>query len=125
MIALAKALDKHPESLGKALHYYEAERRPTVEKLFKASKTSAAWYRDFANHMRLSPLDFAHSYVARSGRVDDVRLREMAPRFMALYADSRPPSPSQPMLAPSLRIQLKHPIGISVGDFFKIHCRYG
>src|SRR5882762_11099599 len=55
VIALAKALDKHPESLDGALQCYEAERRPIVEKFFKASKTSAAWYRDFANHMRLSP----------------------------------------------------------------------
>jgi len=93
VIALAKALDKHPESLDGALHYYQADRRPIVEKFFKASKTSAAWYRDFANHMRLSPLDFAHSYITRSGRIDDVRLREMAPRFMALYADSRSPAP--------------------------------
>jgi len=94
VIALAKALDKHPDSLDGALQYYEAERRPIVEKLFKASKTSAAWYRDFANHMRLSPLDFAHSYITRSGRIDDVRLRQMAPRFMALYADSRPTAPT-------------------------------
>jgi 2-polyprenyl-6-methoxyphenol hydroxylase-like FAD-dependent oxidoreductase len=93
VIALAKALDKHPESLDRALQYYEAERRPIVEKFFKASKTSAAWYRDFANHMRLSPLDFAHSYITRSGRIDDVRLREMAPRFMTRYADSRTPAP--------------------------------
>jgi len=94
VIALAKALDKHPESLDGALHYYQADRRPIVEKFFKASKTSAAWYRDFANHMRLSPLDFAHSYITRSGRIDDVRLREMAPRFMARYADSRSPAPA-------------------------------
>jgi 2-polyprenyl-6-methoxyphenol hydroxylase-like FAD-dependent oxidoreductase len=88
VIALAKALEEHPESLGNALRYYETKRRPIVEKFFKASKTSAAWYRNFANHMRLSPLDFAHSYITRSGRIDDVRLREMAPRFMAQYADS-------------------------------------
>jgi 2-polyprenyl-6-methoxyphenol hydroxylase-like FAD-dependent oxidoreductase len=90
VIALIKALDEHPQSLGKALQYYEAERRPIVEKFFKASKTSAAWYRDFADHMRLSPLDFAHSYITRSGRIDDVRLREMAPRFMAQYVEGRP-----------------------------------
>jgi len=94
VIALARALDNHPESLDSALQHYEAERRPIVEKFFNASKTSAAWYRDFANHMRLSPLDFAHSYITRSGRIDDVRLRAMAPRFMARYADSRPQSQS-------------------------------
>jgi 2-polyprenyl-6-methoxyphenol hydroxylase-like FAD-dependent oxidoreductase len=92
VIALVKALDEHPESLSAALQSYEAERRPIVEKFFKASKTSAAWYRDFVNHMRLSPLEFAHSYITRSGRIDDVRLREMAPRFMARYADGRSPA---------------------------------
>jgi len=86
VIALVKALDEHPESLSDALQHYEAERRPVVEKLFRASKTSAAWYQDFASHMRLSPLDFAHSYITRSGRIDDARLRDMAPRFMGQYA---------------------------------------
>ena len=86
VIALVKALDEHPESLSDALQHYEAERRPVVEKFFRASKTSAAWYQDFASHMRLSPLDFAHSYITRSGRIDDARLRDMAPRFMGRYA---------------------------------------
>ena len=35
--------------------------------------------------MRLDPLDFAMSYVTRSGRVDPDRLRAIAPRFMAGY----------------------------------------
>jgi hypothetical protein len=35
--------------------------------------------------MRLAPLDFAMSYIGRSGRVDGDRLRAMSPRFMASY----------------------------------------
>lgn len=86
VIALARALDAHPGALRDALEAYEAGRRPIVEKLCRASKTSAEWYRDFGAHMRLPPLEFARSYIARSGRVDDARLAAMAPRFMARYA---------------------------------------
>jgi hypothetical protein len=42
--------------------------------------------------MVLAPLDFAHSYIVRSGRLDNDRLRQMSPGFMALYdarADGR------------------------------------
>ena len=88
VIALAKALDEHPHALPDALAAYEAARKPIVQKLVRASKTSAEWYRDFASHMRLSPLAFAHSYITRSGRIDDTRLREMAPRFMRRYAEA-------------------------------------
>ena len=88
VIALVKALEEGGP-LEHSLSKYESERRPVVEKLSNASKTSAAWYQDFANHMRLSPLELAYSYITRSGRVDETRLRQMAPRFMSRYADSR------------------------------------
>ena len=84
-LALTKALEAAPGDLPAALARYEATRRPIVEKLVAASKQSAAWYERFPEHMRLAPLDLAMSYIRRSGRVDDDRLRAMAPRFMALY----------------------------------------
>ena len=84
-LALAKALEAEPGDLPAALARYEATRRPIVEKLVAASKTSALWYERFAEHMRLAPLDLAMSYVGRSGRIDGERLRAMAPRFMHLY----------------------------------------
>ncbi len=83
-IALARALDEAGD-VPAALSAYEAARRPVVEKLVAASRTSAAWYERFPEHMRLAPLDFAMSYITRSGRVDPERLRAMAPRFMARY----------------------------------------
>ncbi len=85
VIALAKALDRDPGRLDDALQAYEAERRPIVEKLCKASRTSAEWYRDFGVNMRLPPLEFARAYIGRSGRIDDARLTAMAPRFWARY----------------------------------------
>ena len=64
-------------------------RRPIVEKLVGASKTSAQWYERFPEHMQLAPIDLAMSYICRSGRIDDERLRAMAPRFMQLYENRR------------------------------------
>jgi 2-polyprenyl-6-methoxyphenol hydroxylase-like FAD-dependent oxidoreductase len=88
-IALAKALGETGD-IPAGLAAYEAARRPIVEKLVAASRTSAAWYERFPEHMRLAPLDFAFSYITRSGRVDKERLRAMAPGFMARYDAGSP-----------------------------------
>jgi hypothetical protein len=39
--------------------------------------------------MQFEPLEFAMSYIARSGRVDRDRLRAMSPKFMACYESAR------------------------------------
>ena len=79
-IALGKALDVHPR-VADALQAYEAARRPIVEKLVAAADASGAWYDRFAEHMNLSPRDFAWSYIQRSGRIDPERLASISPRF--------------------------------------------
>jgi 2-polyprenyl-6-methoxyphenol hydroxylase-like FAD-dependent oxidoreductase len=89
-IALANALDEHPGDVPAGLAAYDAARRPIVDKLVRASRTSAAWYERFPEHMALAHLDFAFSYITRSGRVDMERLRAMAPRFMERYEAERP-----------------------------------
>ena len=83
-IALAKALEAETE-LGAGLARYQAERKPVVQKLVRAARTSADWYEHFPAHMRLDPMDFAYSYITRSGRIDNARLRAMSPQFMARY----------------------------------------
>jgi 2-polyprenyl-6-methoxyphenol hydroxylase-like FAD-dependent oxidoreductase len=89
-IALAKALDAEAD-IRDGLVRYEAERKPIVKKLVTAARTSAGWYENFPEHMKLDLLDFAHSYITRSGRIDDARLRAMSPLFMARYEASRGP----------------------------------
>src|SRR5438128_4955804 len=79
-IALAKALDEHPK-VAEALAAFETARRPVVEKLVAAADASGAWYDRFAEHMNLSPRDFAWSYIQRSGRIDPERLARISPRF--------------------------------------------
>ena len=83
-IALIKALEEAPD-IAAALARYEAGRKPVVKKLVAAARASADWYERFPDHMKLRLMDFAHSYITRSGRIDDERLRAMAPAFMTRY----------------------------------------
>jgi 2-polyprenyl-6-methoxyphenol hydroxylase-like FAD-dependent oxidoreductase len=87
-IALVKALETETD-ITAALHRYQAERKPIVKKLVTAARTSADWYETFPDHMKLDPMDFAYSYITRSGRIDDARLRAMSPGFMARYEASK------------------------------------
>jgi 2-polyprenyl-6-methoxyphenol hydroxylase-like FAD-dependent oxidoreductase len=90
-IVLAKALEAEPD-IPSALSRYQAERKPIVKKLVTAARTSADWYEKFPEHMKLDLMDFAYSYITRSGRIDDARLRAMSPAFMARYEASKQPS---------------------------------
>jgi 2-polyprenyl-6-methoxyphenol hydroxylase-like FAD-dependent oxidoreductase len=83
-IALVKALETDAD-IPAALARYESERKPIVKKLVTAARTSADWYENFGEHMRRDLMDFAYSYITRSGRIDDARLRAMSPQFMARY----------------------------------------
>jgi 2-polyprenyl-6-methoxyphenol hydroxylase-like FAD-dependent oxidoreductase len=83
-IALTKALEAEADVTA-GLARYQAERKPIVKKLVTAARTSADWYEHFGEHMKLDLMDFAYSYITRSGRIDDARLRAMSPEFMARY----------------------------------------
>lgn len=87
-IALDKALT-HSDDIGAALAAYEAARRPILEKLVSGANGSATWYEHFAEHMRLAPVDFAMSYITRSGRIDIDRLRRLSPRFVDQFERNR------------------------------------
>jgi 2-polyprenyl-6-methoxyphenol hydroxylase-like FAD-dependent oxidoreductase len=88
-IALDKALAAHANDVPAALAAYEAARRPVLEKLVNGANSSMDWYERFPEHMRLSPAEFAMSYIMRSGRVDLERLRKQSPRFVAWYEGQR------------------------------------
>ena len=87
-IALTRALEAEAD-IASSLARYQAERKPIVKKLVTAARTSADWYEHFAEHMKLDLMDFAYSYITRSGRIDDARLRAMSPLFMARYEAAR------------------------------------
>ena len=74
-----------------ALVAFERDRRPVVEKLHAAANRSSDWYEKFPEKMALAPWNLAYDYMTRSGRINDERLAQMAPQFMA--ARSRPVTP--------------------------------
>jgi 2-polyprenyl-6-methoxyphenol hydroxylase-like FAD-dependent oxidoreductase len=87
-IALDKALAGYAD-LRDALASYEAARRSILEKLVAGANGSGDWYEQFAEHMALAPVDFAMSYITRSGRIDLDRLRKLSPKFVARYERER------------------------------------
>jgi hypothetical protein len=66
-----------------ALAAYKTGRRPVSTKLLNAANTSSDWYERFPEHMKLKPLDFAHGYITRSGRIRLDRLRKSSPDFVS------------------------------------------
>jgi 2-polyprenyl-6-methoxyphenol hydroxylase-like FAD-dependent oxidoreductase len=88
-IALDRAFGAAGADVAGALARFEHERRPVVEKIVGAANSSSFWYERMAQAMRLPPWQLAYDYMTRSGRMDDTRLRELAPRFMAWIDEKR------------------------------------
>jgi len=82
-IALDRAFGATGADVPAALAEFERERRPVVEKIVEAANASSFWYERMAQAMRQAPWRLAYDYMTRSGRMDDPRLRELAPKFMA------------------------------------------
>ena len=87
-IALVQALAAHKD-LPQALESYQQTRPPIARKIVDAANTSAQWYDGFGQKMALAPLDFAHDYLMRSGRISDERLQKIAPQFAQRYMQHR------------------------------------
>ncbi|MEM7111898.1 MAG: FAD-dependent monooxygenase [Chloroflexota bacterium] len=83
--ALATALTSVEGSLADKLRSFEEARRATVQKLASAMVNSYTWYEEVRQHMEMHPLDFTHNFMTRTGRLNDDRLRAIAPEFMAAY----------------------------------------
>ena len=86
---MVKALESHPGDPESGLRHYEARRKPIVAKIITAATASASWYSAFELHMKLVPIEFGLSYITRSGRISNERLRQTAPAFMARYDNHR------------------------------------
>jgi 2-polyprenyl-6-methoxyphenol hydroxylase-like FAD-dependent oxidoreductase len=88
-IALWKAL-RDTGSLAEGLTLYQERRLPPMTKILDAANASIRWYERMDELIRLSPLDFAYSYMTRTGRVDHDEVMRRDPRLAAAWEHSHP-----------------------------------
>lgn len=80
-IALSAALDRSPEDLAEALRDYEAQARPSVEKIQDSARPSLSWWENFGRyHDAFEPWQFGYHFLTRS--ISDQKLRRRDADFV-------------------------------------------
>jgi 2-polyprenyl-6-methoxyphenol hydroxylase-like FAD-dependent oxidoreductase len=88
-IALWKAL-RGKRGVPEALALFHAQRLTPMKKIWDAANVSLRWYERMGEHMKLDPVEFAYSYMTRTGRVDHAEVRRRDPALAAAYARLHP-----------------------------------
>ena len=73
-IALWKAL-RETGSVPAALVRFQELRLPPMKKIWNAANASLRWYERMGEWMKLDPVEFAYSYMTRTGRVNHAEVR--------------------------------------------------
>jgi 2-polyprenyl-6-methoxyphenol hydroxylase-like FAD-dependent oxidoreductase len=73
-IALRKAL-REKASVPEALARFQELRFPAMKKIWDAANVSLHWYECMGERMKLDPVEFAYSYMTRTGRVNHAEVR--------------------------------------------------
>lgn len=81
-IALWEAL-RDAGSLAAALVLYRERRLPPMQKILDAANVSIRWYEEMDELMALPAVDFAYSYMTRTGRVSHAEVRRRDPALAA------------------------------------------
>jgi 2-polyprenyl-6-methoxyphenol hydroxylase-like FAD-dependent oxidoreductase len=76
-VALAAALDEHPDDVDAALVAYETVRQPQVAKIQNSARPSLSWWEHFGrSHDALPPWQFAYHFFTRSLSESKLRRRD-------------------------------------------------
>lgn len=90
-LALFKAFRAHPGDLRAALAGFQQARLAPMRKIWDAANVSLRWYEDMDEHVRrLDPVEFAYSYMTRTGRVDHAEVRRRDPELARAYEALHP-----------------------------------
>ena len=87
-IALVDAFKELGENVPEALARFAAIRRPFADAFQDAAMRSIVWYETVNQKLHLTTVDFAFSFMMRTGRVNYQRLRTMDRRFVQCYENA-------------------------------------
>jgi len=90
-VALFKAFRQHGSDVPAALAHFQQARLPPMKKIWDAANVSIRWYEDMDRLVpTLQPVEFAYSYMTRTGRVDHAEVRRRDPGLAAAYEALHP-----------------------------------
>jgi 2-polyprenyl-6-methoxyphenol hydroxylase-like FAD-dependent oxidoreductase len=88
-IALRKAFREN-SNVPEALVRFQEMRLPPMKKIWDAAGVSLRWYERMGEHMKLQPIEFAYSYMTRTGRVSHAEVRRRDPALAEAYEKLHP-----------------------------------
>ncbi|MBL8487424.1 MAG: FAD-dependent monooxygenase [Rhodocyclaceae bacterium] len=88
-IALWKAF-REQGSVPEALARYQELRLPPMQKIWDAANVSLRWYEEMDESIKSGPVEFAYSYMTRTGRVNHAEVRRRDPGLAEAYEKLHP-----------------------------------
>ncbi len=90
-VALFKALKAHNNDVAAALPYFQEIRLPPMKKIWDAANVSIRWYEEMGHLVKdLTPVEFAYSYMTRTGRVSHQEVKKRDPQLALAYEKLHP-----------------------------------
>lgn len=84
-IALYKAFREKGGDVQAALARYKELRLRPMKSIWDAANVSIRWYEEMDELMKMDPVDFAYSYMTRTGRIDHAEVRRRDPKLAEAY----------------------------------------
>ena len=88
-IALWKVM-RERRSVTEALALFQERRLPPMKKIWDAAGVSLRWYEHMGEFIKLDPVEFAYSYMTRTGRVNHAEVRRRDPSLAGAYERLHP-----------------------------------
>jgi 2-polyprenyl-6-methoxyphenol hydroxylase-like FAD-dependent oxidoreductase len=90
-VALFKSFKECGADLNAAFARFQQLRLPPMKKIWDAANVSIAWYEEMDQLVPgLTPVEFAYSYMTRTGRVNHTEVRRRDPQLAAAYEALHP-----------------------------------
>lgn len=90
-VALFKALKQSGMDVPAGLVRFQKERLPPMRKIWDAANASLQWYERMDQLVTtLTPVEFAYSYMTRTGRIDHAEVGRLDPKLALAYEALHP-----------------------------------